>query len=68
MPEKVALTYVALAYGAAFAVLIGFVTRTAVGTRRLEQEVERLRLELRALGDDDEEGPAAAGEGRPAQP
>lgn len=52
MPEKVALTYLFFAYAAAFAVLIGYVARTAVGTRRLEQEVEHLRLEMRAILDE----------------
>jgi hypothetical protein len=56
MPEKVALTYLFFAYAAAFAVLIGFVARTAVGTRRLEEEVERLRAEMRALDDGAEQG------------
>jgi len=49
MPEHVALTYLFFGYVAAFAVLIGYVARTAVGTRRLEAEVERLRQEMRDL-------------------
>lgn len=52
MPEKVALTYVFFAYAAAFAILIAYVARTAVGTRRLEEEVERLRLEMRTILDE----------------
>jgi CcmD family protein len=58
MPEKVALTYLFFAYAAAFAVLIAYVARTAVGTRRLEQEVERLRLEMQSMVD---ESAAASG-------
>lgn len=49
MPEHIALTYLFFAYAAAFAILIAFVARTAVGTRRLEDEVEHLRQEMRAL-------------------
>ena len=64
MPEKVALTYLFFAYLAAFAVLIGYVARTAVGTRRLEQEVEHLRLEMRSML---EEGQAAGSEGSTAE-
>jgi len=63
MPEKVALTYLFFAYAAAFAVLIGYVARTAVGTRRLEEEVERLRLEMRTMLD--ETAPGADGGGPP---
>lgn len=63
MPEKVALTYLFFAYAAAFAVLIGYVARTAVGTRRLEEEVERLRLEMRTMVDDTAVGIDAGGPG-----
>jgi hypothetical protein len=58
LPEHIALTYLFFAYAAAFAVLIAFVARTAVGTRRLEDEVERLRQEMRAV----EDAAAASGE------
>lgn len=53
MPERVALTYLFFAYAAAFAILIAFVARTAVGTRKLEEEVTRLRAEMRAVTDAD---------------
>ncbi len=65
MPEKVALTYLFFGYLAAFAVLIGYVARTAVGTRRLEEEVERLRLEMRTIVDETAAGgDGGAGPGR----
>jgi CcmD family protein len=64
MPEKIALTYLFFAYAAAFAVLIGYVARTAVGTRRLEEEVERLRSEMQTMLD---ESAAADGLGRGAE-
>jgi CcmD family protein len=64
MPEKIALTYLFFAYAAAFAVLIGYVARTAVGTRRLEEEVERLRTEMQTMLD---ESAAADGLGRGAE-
>lgn len=66
MPERVALTYLFFAYAAAFAILIGFVARTALGTRRLEDEVQLLRAEMRSVTD--LESGAATAKTEPAGP
>jgi hypothetical protein len=70
MPEKVALTYLFFAYAAAFAILVGYVTRTAWGTRRLREEVQRLREQVRALEEgtpgDEASPPQASGGAGPA--
>lgn len=49
MPEKVALTYLFFAYAAAFAILIAYVTRAALETRKLENRVTAIKDQLEHL-------------------
>jgi len=49
MPEKVALTYLFFAYAAAFAILIAYVTRAALETRRLETRLTQVQRQLESL-------------------
>lgn len=49
MPEKVALTYLFFAYAAAFAILIAYVTRAALETRKLEGRVTEIKNQLAHL-------------------
>jgi cell division protein FtsL len=49
MPEKVALTYLFFAYAAAFAILIAYVTRAALETRKLEARVSEMKEQITSL-------------------
>ena len=49
MPEKIALTYLFFAYAAAFAILIAYVTRAALETRKLEARVSEMKEQITSL-------------------